>query len=245
MNSIGKNFQATDTIEQKITFFIDLLSSVSTLTYESFYLLDLSNKRLLYVSENPFPLYKLSQEELISKGFDFYLSFLNEKEREFFLWLQRVGRKKMNEVDESRRLSSFLTYDFHVCLPNKKQVLVNRKIKPLTIGTEKDIELALAIDTLSSNTHWGNIRFYSDDPIFYEELSLATLRWEKKRKVVLTPAEQEMVILSSQGWNMKQIAEMMNKSVDSIKHYRKKLLEKMGVKNIGAAIVASINGRKL
>ena len=115
----------------------------------------------------------------------------------------------------------------------------------MTIGTEKDIELALAIDTLSSNTHWGNIRFYSDDPIFYEELSLATLRWEKKRKVVLTPAEQEMVILSSQGWNMKQIAEMMNKSVDSIKHYRKKLLEKMGVKNIGAAIVASINGRKL
>ena len=82
MNSIGKNFQATDTIEQKITFFIDLLSSVSTLTYESFYLLDLSNKRLLYVSENPFPLYKLSQEELISKGFDFYLSFLNEKESE-------------------------------------------------------------------------------------------------------------------------------------------------------------------
>ena len=113
MNSIGKNFQATGTIEQKITFFIDLLSSVSTLTYESFYLLDYSNKRLLYVSENPFPLYKLSQEELISKGFDFYLSFLNEKEREFFLWLQRVGRKKMTEVDEARRLSSFLTYDFH------------------------------------------------------------------------------------------------------------------------------------
>ena len=125
MNSIGKNFQATDTIEQKITFFIDLLSSVSTLTYESFYLLDLSNKRLLYVSENPFPLYKLSQEELISKGFDFYLSFLNEKEREFFLWLQRVGRKKMNEVDEARRCSPM---PYHLAIdPLQAQIDYNKK----------------------------------------------------------------------------------------------------------------------
>ena len=44
---------------------------------------------------------------------------------------------------------------------------------------------------------------------------------------------------------MQQIAEMTNKSLDSVKNYRKNILEKLDVTNISSAVLASINRKKL
>ena len=45
-----------------------------------------------------------------------------------------------------------------------------------------------------------------------------------------------MLSLSAQGLSVNQVAALMHKSVNSVKHYRKEAFRKMGVANIAQAI---------
>ena len=49
--------------------------------------------------------------------------------------------------------------------------------------------------------------------------------------------ERQVLILSSQGLTMNEIADKMCKSVDSIKFYRRNIFEKVGTKNITEALM--------
>ena len=67
-------------------------------------------------------------------------------------------------------------------------------------------------------------------------LDLESNKWRKAKNVVLT--EQEILVLkySAMGYTMYDIAEKIFKSFDSIKRYRKRILEKLGTDNITEAI---------
>lgn len=67
-------------------------------------------------------------------------------------------------------------------------------------------------------------------------LDLESNKWRKAKNVVLT--EQEILVLkySAMGYTMNDIAEKIFKSFDSIKRYRKRILEKLGTDNITEAI---------
>ena len=53
--------------------------------------------------------------------------------------------------------------------------------------------------------------------------------------------EHDILMLSSQGYTIKEIASMLCKSEDSIKSYKRVLFAKLGVKSITEAVFAAIN----
>ena len=63
----------------------------------------------------------------------------------------------------------------------------------------------------------------------------------QNEQVELTQDERTMLYLTAQGYTMREIAEQMFKSVDTIKMYRKHVFAKLGVSNISEALVYATN----
>ncbi|MDE6390388.1 MAG: helix-turn-helix transcriptional regulator, partial [Duncaniella sp.] len=72
---------------------------------------------------------------------------------------------------------------------------------------------------------------------------LATQRWQKDPMPVLTACERSVLVLSIQGPTIPEIADRICLSPDSVKKYRQRIFEKLGVRNISEAIVAATNSK--
>ena len=59
----------------------------------------------------------------------------------------------------------------------------------------------------------------------------------------LKEMEKEVLKLSAMGYTMNEIADKINRSFDTVKSYRRTLLEKLEVANISEAISFAINYR--
>ena len=67
-------------------------------------------------------------------------------------------------------------------------------------------------------------------------LALCTVSLSSRKE-----AEKEVLVLSAQGYTMKEIAEKVCKSIDTVKFYRKQVFEKLEVENITEALSFAIN----
>ena len=61
-------------------------------------------------------------------------------------------------------------------------------------------------------------------------------KWDKTARPELKDVEIEVLKLSAMGYTMVEIADEVNRSFDTVKVYRKNILEKLGVQNIVEAI---------
>jgi DNA-binding NarL/FixJ family response regulator len=61
----------------------------------------------------------------------------------------------------------------------------------------------------------------------------------------LTEGEKSVLTLSIQGYTMSEIADRICLSPDTVKKYRQRIFEKLGVRNISEAIAAATNNKLL
>ena len=73
------------------------------------------------------------------------------------------------------------------------------------------------------------------------EYSLEAHRWKSRETITLKPEEKQILTLSAQGYTMKEIAEQMLRSFDTIKFYRRQIFEKLDVQNITEALALATN----
>lgn len=83
------------------------------------------------------------------------------------------------------------------------------------------------------------------DSAEYFEFSTVSRRWIKKQMPTLTEGEKSVLTLSIQGYTMSEIADKICLSPDTIKKYRKRIFEKLEVRNITEAIAAATNNKLL
>ena len=70
-------------------------------------------------------------------------------------------------------------------------------------------------------------------------------QWEKYSGYILTEKERLVMNYAVNGLDVRQTAAIMNKSVETVKDYRKSVIEKLGVKSISEAIPAIMAHRML
>ena len=68
-------------------------------------------------------------------------------------------------------------------------------------------------------------------------------KWMEMSRPELKDMEREVLKLSAMGYTMNEIADIVSRSFDTVKSYRKSLLEKLDVANISEAISFAINYR--
>ena len=214
---------------------IKAAEAISRATYQSVYIIDYFKQCFLYVSENPLFLCGHTAEEVKELGYNFYIKNVPEEEQKMLVEINRSGFKFFDTIQETDRHKCFMTYDFHI-INNNRQILINHKLTPILLNKSGKIWIAMCVVSISSHKSPGHIQFNLHDDNKYWKFSLVSHKWKEEKRIVLKPEEKEVLLLSSKGCTMDEIAEKINKSVDTVKFYKKKIFEEMGVKNITEAL---------
>ena len=133
-----------------------------------------------------------------------------------------------------------LSFDFHM-RRDDRLILLNQRSTPMALTKDGAIWLTLATVSISSHKEAGHIEFFRFSSRERFEYSLEHKCWNKCETITLRPEEQQVLTLSAQGYTMKEISEIMLRSFDTVKFYRRQLLKKLGVQSITEALTFATN----
>lgn len=228
----------------RVDEYIRSAEAFSRSSYPSVYIIDYFRQNFLYVSPNPMFLCGLSPERVKGLGYRFYLDFVPMEEQPLLLTLNKAGFAFYNDIPVTERKDWYISYDFHI-LNNGRKILINHKLTPLALTSDGRIWLALCVVSAATHTDAGHIEMHRVGSSDYFEYNTVLRRWIKKVMPSLTDGEKSVLTLSIQGYTMSEIADKICLSPDTIKKYRKRIFEKLDVRNISEAIVAATNNKLL
>ena len=226
----------------RVDEYIRAAEAFSRSTYQSVYIIDYFKQNFLYVSPNPIVLCELTPYQMKELGYRFYLNFVPEEELPLLLELNSAGFNFYNQLPPDERKDWYITYDFHI-INNGRKMLINHKLTPLTLTSDGRVWLALCVVSASTHTEAGHTEMHRADSPEYFEYNSATRRWDKRLLPTLTDGEKSVITLSIQGYTMAEIAEKIYLSPDTVKKYRRRIFEKLNVRNISEAIVVATNNK--
>lgn len=226
----------------RVSEYIRAAEAFSRSTYQSIYIIDYFRQKFLYVSPNALFMCGLTPEKMMEINYKFYFEYVPANERELLIKFNRVGFSFYNSLPGEEKKDWYIQYDFHI-LNAGRPILINHKLTPLALTSDGRVWLALCVVSASSHTKPGHIEMHHVGTSEYYEFNILTNRWDKKYIPTLSEGEKMVIILSIQGFTMTEIAEQMCLSPETIKKYRKQIFEKLGVRNISEAIIASTNNK--
>lgn len=227
---------------ERIRSSVRLAGTLSHLTYQTIYLIDYYKRGFHYVSENPLFLCGKTAKQVLNAGYLFYLNNVPDEDLQLLLQINEAGFKFYSKISLEERLDYSISYDFRLKRPNGHLILINHKLAPLALDEDGNIWIAVCVVSLSSNEKPGNIvitKNGAEKKIF--EYALTTKKWNEIKTLKLNDQEKEILMLSVQGFTVKEIAEQLYLSADTIKFHKKNVFKKFNVTNISAAIFAAVN----
>lgn len=242
----GKNtvHSLSDTEYAQSRNYLDTLRAVSRLTYMSMYVIDYQLKEFEYVSDNPLFLCGHTPEEVIELGYAFYFKHVSPQDLEMLIKVNEIGFNFFDRTPIADRKNYSISYDVSL-MHGKEKILVNHKLTPIFTTSEGKIWKALCLVSLSANASSGNIILSKAGAESYWELDLRTAEWHRTEKEKLTERELQILRLHAQGLPISCIANLLCVSTDTVKFHRRKLFEKLQVKNIVEALAYATNNKLL
>jgi DNA-binding CsgD family transcriptional regulator len=177
---------------------------------------------------------------MMEMGHEFFHTYVPEAEHPMLDCMNHIAYKALYNVPVEHRRQCMLSFDFHLHYDNH-QILVNHKSTPMALTPDGDIWLVMAVVSISSHKEAGHIEFYKLYSHERLEYSLKSNSWKVCEPITLSPEEQQALTLSAQGYTMKEIAEQMLRSFDTIKFYRKQVFRKLGVQSVTEAVTFATN----
>lgn len=227
----------TEEAYESIRDLVDYVDAFARMTYKSVYIIDYNKKNFLYVSENPLFLCGLSAEKVKEIGYNFYIDNVPKDDVDRLLRINSLGFIFSKRIPAEEKRHYTISYNFKIINTISRKVqTINHQLTPLKMMPDGSIWLALCVASIPPKSSDNAITMINTRTQERWNLDLESNKWRKAKNVVLT--EQEILVLkySAMGYTMNDIAEKIFKSFDSIKRYRKRILEKLGTDNITEAI---------
>ena len=223
---------------------IELAESFARSFYQPVIIVDLYKQDLLFASENVKQMFGLVLEQETWDNDLMSFDFLPDGEHEMHLEIIVKSLELLYSFPMEERLEWSLSYSFYIENGERKRLL-HQKITPLNLTPEGNVWLVMCTFSLSSRKEAGHPTLRHFQHLDYFKYSLKKHRWYHKEGLELTDMEREILILSAQGYIMKEMADKLGKSENAIKFYKRQLFAKMGVKNITEAIFTALNDNLL
>ena len=238
---INENFvgEVTEADYKQAASVVEGVKAFAKATYQSIYIIDYFTKGFYYVSDNPIFLCSHTPEEVLDMGYNFYLKHVPQEELPMLLELNRAGFSQAESMSDEEKMNSVISYDFHLTNHGHPQ-LIHHKLTPLLLFNGR-IWLAVCTVSLSSRKEAGHIVLRTLGKPHYWEYALGRHRWEERQPIELKPDEKQILTLAAQGYAIKEIADQMNRATDTIKHYRRRIFEKLGVGSVTEALTFAAN----
>ena len=243
---IPENFVITisDGEYQKLDILISAFDAISGITYQSLYIIDYLKRNFLYVSDNPLFLCGCTVEEVKDMGGLFFLNNIPQEEHEMITEINRAGFDFFDKMQIEERADFAISYDYNL-LNNKKKTLINHTFTPISLTKEGNIRLAACVVSLSSHSKPGYAEIRNTNQTTFLKYVPETHSWKEEAEIILNEREKDIVVLSSQGLTMNEIAKRLFIAPDTVKFHKRKLFEKLNVKNITEAFAFSLNHKLL
>lgn len=230
-----------DHLQQKD--YLEAVRSFARLTYESIYVIDYETMSFEYVSQNPLFLCGYTAEEVLNLGYEFYFKNVPENDLELLTLINEAGFDFFQTLHGDEKKLYSITYDFHLVNKEGKYILINHKLTPLFLTSDKKMWKAMCIVSLSHHKCAGNIRIYKQGSDEIWELDTENSIWRKSEKPKLTKREEEILRLHAQGLTINQIAERIFVAPDTVKYYRRRIFERLNASNMVEALSYAVNSK--
>lgn len=212
--------------------------------YQPVVVIDLYKRNAIFVSANMKKMLGLVLEQDNIAIDSRICDFLPEEDDETHIEIINNTFELLYSFPEEERLEWSLSYNF-VIGNGRKSRLIHLKITPLNLTPDGKVWLVMCSFSLSSRKEPWNPTLRHFQHLDYYYYSLKKHRWYYKEGEDLTDIEKEILILSSQGYIMKEIAEKLGKSESAVKFYKRQLFDKTGAKNITEAVFTALNDNLL
>ena len=223
--------------------YLEPIKAFARITYKSIYVIDYEQKGFEYVSENPLFLCGYTAQEVQEMGYAFYFKHVIPSDLDLLLKTNNVGFEFYERIPVEERKDYTISYDFHLKNKNGNVILINQKLTPLFLNGEGKIWKALCIISMSNAQQAGNIKILKSGSSKYHQYDTDADCWRNVDEVILTNREKEILLYSTSGHTINQIAEAIFVSVDTVKFHRRKIYDKLGVANIAEAISYATNNK--
>lgn len=204
------------------------------------FIVDFHRQNFLYASSSSAYLRGITGESDEVLGKNLYFDFLPQDEEEMLKEIIGKSFELFHSFPVEERSDWTLSYYFHLCNGGKKRLIMH-KITPLELADGGRVWLALCTFAISSRKEAGYPTMRRNKHQDYFFYSLKNRVWYYREGIDLSNMEREILLLSSQGFTMKEIARRVCRSEDSIKASKRVLFAKLGVKNITEAAFAAMN----
>jgi len=225
--------------------YIELVKAFARITYQSIYVIDYQLKSFEYVSDNPLFLAGLTAETVKEMGYSFYQKFVSAADFRMLIDINEAGFNFYEKIPLEERKLYVISYDFQIQNASGKYILVNHKLTPVFLTEEGKIWKAICIVSLSSNLSSGNVTIEKLHSDLLWKLDRSRGKWVPQKKINLTEREVEILRFYHRGLTILETSEKIFLSIDTVKFHRRKLFEKLGVNNMGEALVFALSNRLL
>ena len=234
-----------EALYQELHPYVDSAKALARLTYKSLYIIDYNKLNFLYVSGNPLFLCGESVDEVMSEGYQFYYRHVPDEDLAFLHSVNRAGFDFFKEIAVSERTEYTISYNFRIVpAESKEPILINHQLTPLKLDSSGNIWLSLCLVSLAHSRELGEAYISAVNSSKRWRLSSKSGRWKQMEDLTLSEQEKAVISLAHQGLSVGEIAQIIHRSEDSVKGYRKALFQKLGVSNISEAIAVATS-RKL
>lgn len=220
-----------------ISDIVDSVAAFSRMTYKSVYIIDYNKKNFLYVSDNPLFLCGLSANEVKEIGYKFYIDNVPQEDVERLLKINEAGFRFSRDIPADEKRHYTLSYNFRIINTISKRVqTINHLLTPLKMLPDGTIWLAMCVASLPTRAGNDAVVMFNNRTNERWDLDLEHNMWRKVPHLSLTEQETQVIKLSAMGYTTHEIADVMCRSFDTVKGYRKSILEKFNTENIVEAI---------
>lgn len=233
----------TEDVLDQTKNYIEAIKAFSRTTYSSIYVIDYEKKGFDYVSDNPLFLCGLTPNEVKEMGYEFYFKHVPPEDIDLLLKINTIGFDLYETKPLEERKDYTISYDFLLKTEEGKSILINQKLTPIFLNEEGKVWKALCVVSLSTKLNSGNITVYKKGKGIVYKYDLEGDYWKTIEEIKLTNREKEIIQYSIRGYAIKEIAEKIFVSPDTVKFHRKKLFEKLDVTNISEAIRYATNNK--
>lgn len=224
--------------------YVESAKALARLTYKSLYIIDYNKLNFLYISSNPLFLCGESVDEVMREGYQFYYRHVPKEDLVFLQQVNQAGFNFYKEIAISERTEYTISYNFRIIpAESKEPLLINHQLTPLKLDSSGNIWLSLCLVSLAHTREVGEMYVSAVKSNKRWRLSLKSGRWKQIEDLTLSEQEKVVISLAHQGLSVGEIAQIIHRSEDSVKGYRKALFQKLGVGNIAEAIAVATSRR--
>ncbi len=206
--------------------------------YDECFVVDFHEGSIPFASEGMVNCCHMPLEEFALQPDKFFAEFIPADELRLFRQACRAFLTMVDTQPGDMKKRLTLSFDLHVKALTST-TMVNLQLTPYLLNAAGEVYLALVTMSTSARRTPGHAIINVDDCNYHYKLDRGT--WEKSDNLQLNSREYEILTLTTQGYVVSEISEILHIDTETIKTHKRKLFKKMGVTNIMAAIAFATN----